>query len=67
MKQCKIVHVSQVAFCPEYLLAEMIQAIEIEIGKNLAGQVSERQTSTARIRGEQIIAREKLDDRFLRI
>lgn len=67
MEQGKIIHVPQVPVSSQHLLAEMIQAVQIDVGEELAGQVADRQATTPAIRGEQIVSGVIAVDRLLGI
>ena len=57
MKQREIVHVAHVALCAQHLLAEVVQAVQVEIGEELTGEVADRQPAAALERREQIVSR----------
>ena len=40
VKQREVIHIAQVPFHPQYFLAEMVQAVQIQIGEELADQVA---------------------------
>jgi hypothetical protein len=65
VEQREVVDVPQVARSSQHLLAEMIEAIEVDVGEELAGQVADRQPPPAAIGLEEIVARIVEVDRFL--
>ena len=56
MEECEVVHVAQVALRSQDLLAEVVQAVEVDVGEELAGQVADGQAAPALERGEQVVA-----------
>ena len=67
VKQRKVIHVAQVPLRPQYFLAEVVQAVQIQIGEELAGQVANWQAAPTFERGEQIVAGIVKIHRLLRI
>ena len=67
VKQGEVVHVAHVTLGPQYFLAEMVQAVEVQVGKELAGQIADRQAAPSFQGGKQIIARIVEKDGFLRV
>ncbi len=65
-EQREVVNVADVRR-PQNLGHEMIEAVEIEIGEELAGQIADRQTAAAPERLEQIVALEMQIHRLLRV
>ena len=57
VKQHEIVHVAHIALRPQDILAEMIEAVQIDIGEELAGQVSDGEAPPTLPRREQVVAR----------
>ena len=57
VEQDEVVHVAQVSFRPQHFLAEVVQAVQIEIGEELARQVADREPSSSLEGSEEIVAR----------
>ena len=57
VKQREVVHVAHIPLGPQHFLAEVVQAVQIQIGEELAGQVADRQAAPALEGGEQMVAR----------
>jgi len=51
MKQDQIVHIAHIAPYPQPVLDELIQLVQIQIGKKLAGQIAQRQAAAMRLCG----------------
>ena len=62
----KVIDVAQIGRA-QHLGYEMIEPVEIEVGKKLTGQVADRQPASALERREEVIAIEINANRFLRI
>ena len=56
VEECEVVHVAQVALRSQDLLAEVVQAVEVDVREELAGQVADGQAAPALERGEQVVA-----------
>ena len=56
VEQGEVVDVPNVAPHPQHLRAEMIEAIEVDVGEELAGQIADRQPAPPAIRLEQVVA-----------
>ena len=56
VEEREVVHVAQVALRSQHLLAEVVQAVEMDVGEELAGQVADGQAAPALERGEQVVA-----------
>ena len=67
VKQREVVHIAQIAFRPQDLLAEMVEAVEIEIGEKLAGQVADRQSAPSLEGRKQVVTRIMQTHRLLRV
>ena len=67
VKQSEVINIAQVTFCAENLLAEVVQTVEIDVGEELAGQVADGQAPASLKGRQQVIAREEMMDRLLRI
>ena len=65
MEEREIVHVAQIALRSQDLLAEVVQAVEVDVGEELAGQVADGQAAPALERGEQVVARKVERHRLL--
>ena len=59
VKQRKIAHVANVAFHAQHLLAEVVQAIKVEIGEELAREIAYGKAAPALEGGEQVDAGKK--------
>ena len=67
VKQRKIVHVANVALRAQHLLADVVQAIKVEIGEELAREIADGKAAPPLEGGEQVVAGEVFVHRFLRI
>ena len=56
VKQREVVHVPEISLRPQHFLAEVVEAVQIEIGEELARQVADGQASPAFEPGEEIVA-----------
>src|SRR5262245_48946365 len=64
VEQREVVYVAHIGR-PQYFGCKMVEAIEIEIGEELARQVSDRQAAAALEGGEKVVAIEVKLDRLL--
>ena len=64
MEQCKVVDIAHVR-CAEHFGGPMVEAVEVEIGRELARQIADRQATPALERREQIVAGKMQVDRLL--
>ncbi len=65
VKAAEVVDVAQIAAHAQAFLHKMIQRIQVHIGKELAGQVADRDAAPARGGREQLVVRVVLHDGFL--
>ena len=66
MEQREVIHVAHIGR-PQYFGHEVIEAIEVDVCKKLAGQVADRQPTAAPERCKEIIAIEIEINRLLRV
>lgn len=52
----EIIDIPDIFLCTDPFLDEMIEAVEIDVGEELAGQISDRQSAAAFHRREQIVS-----------
>ena len=67
LEQREIVDVAQIALWPQHFGAEMIEAIQVDIGEELACQIADWQTAPTQNRGQEIIAQVMDVNRLLRV
>ena len=67
MEQRKVVDVAQVSARPQYLLAEVIEPVEIDVGEKLTGQVADGKPPAALEWCQQVVAGIEDVDRLLRV
>ena len=67
VEEGEVVHVAHVPLRPQHLLAEVIEAVEVEVGKELAGEVADGQAAPPFEGGEQVVAGEVEVDGLLRV
>ena len=56
VEEREVVHIAQVALRPQDLLAEVVEAVEMDVGEELAGQVADGQAPPALEGCEQVVA-----------
>ncbi len=64
-KQRKVIDVPQVGRNFYLLFDKMVEAVEVDVSEKLAGEIADRQAMATLQRGEQVIAGEILQHRFL--
>ena len=67
VEQREVVHVPHVPLRAQHFLAEVVEAIEIEVGEELAGEVADGQAAPPFEGGEQVVAGEVEVDGLLRV
>ena len=67
VEQCEIIDLPQIAFRTQHLFAIVIKSVEVYVGKELTGQIADRNAASSFQGRKHFIAREMNVDRFLRI
>ena len=65
VEEGEVVHVAHVPLGPQHLLAEVVEAIEVEVGEELAGEVANGQAAPPLEGGEEVVAGEMEVDGLL--
>lgn len=65
MKQSKVVYVANIAGNSQFILDELVEAAEVVVGEELAGEVTDRQAPAALAGGEEVVAGKVVEDGFL--
>ena len=56
VKEGEIVHIANVALGPQHLLAEVVEAVEVEVGEELDCEVADGETAPPLEGGEEVVA-----------
>ena len=65
VKQSEIIDIPHITFCAQYLLAVMIESIQVDVGKKRAREVADRDAAPVFKGNMQVVARKMQVDRFL--